>query len=193
MAILFVKIRFCAKIINMSTILNIDQIVYQQMFLLQHAWLTPVMIFITDIVGSVSLPIFVAVLIFYFWRQKQKAKIYLVIFGLGGGLIIEMALKMIIGRVRPPVELVTEITYSFPSGHATMAAIFFAILIYCFKDKIKNLFWRRLYIFANIFLCLLIGFTRLYLGVHWLSDVVAGLAIGMIWFFIVEKLTRNKK
>ncbi|MEI6288610.1 MAG: phosphatase PAP2 family protein [bacterium] len=177
----------------MSTILNIDQIVYQQMFLLQHAWLTPVMIFITDIVGSVSLPIFVAVLIFYFWRQKQKAKIYLVIFGLGGGLIIEMALKMIIGRVRPPVELVTEITYSFPSGHATMAAIFFAILIYCFKDKIKNLFWRRLYIFANIFLCLLIGFTRLYLGVHWLSDVVAGLAIGMIWFFIVEKLTRNKK
>ncbi len=93
--------------------------------------------------------------------------------------------------------LIEKTTYSFPSGHATLAVAFFGMLIYLFKDKIKNKTLRYTFITANIFLMILIGITRIYLNVHWLTDVLAGYALGLICIFgsiyLVNKIGFLKK
>ena len=154
------------------------------------------MLWITDFLNPITLPIFVLALIGWFFYKKQTTKITLVIFSLGGGFLLEVGLKALIGRLRPPVGLLLTTdhifpSYGFPSGHATLAAIFFALMIYCFKDKFKNSTIRWLYIIVCICLCALIGFSRLYFDFHWCSDVIGGFVIGTAWFFLVLWLLRK--
>jgi undecaprenyl-diphosphatase len=74
--------------------------------------------------------------------------------------------------------LIPETGFSFPSGHTTLSIAFFGVLIYLFKDEIKNKTLRYLFITISLLLPFLIAFSRLYLNVHWFTDVVAGLFIG---------------
>lgn len=175
-----------------NLLFNFDQIVYQQMQLFQSSWATPAMVFITNLLSPIALPIFALLLIIWFWHKNQINKIALIIFSLGGGFVLEIIIKIIIARPRPSIELIMEPGYSFPSGHATLAAIFFLLLIYCFNKKINNAVVRRLFIVANIALFILVGFSRVYLGMHWLSDVMAGFILGIFWLalsiFIFTKL-----
>jgi len=175
----------------MNPLINFDQLIYQQLLLIQQDWLTPIMVFITDFLSPITLPIFALLLVAWFVYKKQTAKAVLTVLSLGGGFILEVGLKMIIARPRPPLNLVPETGYSFPSGHAVLSIIFFSLLIYFFKDNFKSKFTRRLYIFVNVLLCALVGFSRLYLGVHWLSDVIGGFVIGFAWFLFLVILFRK--
>src|SRR3989338_2551285 len=65
------------------------------------------------------------------------------------------------------------------------AVVFFSLLIYLFGKNIKNTFIRWSFIAGNIFLILLIGYTRIYLNAHWFTDVIAGFALGLLWFSFV--------
>lgn len=178
----------------MNIIDILDQLAYQQMNLIQQDWMTPLMVLTTKFFSHITLPIFALLLIGWFFYKKQTAKIALVILSLGGGFLLEVGLKTLIGRLRPPVGLMLTTdhifpSYSFPSGHATLAVIFFALMIYCFKDKFKNSLVRWLYIIVCLCLCILIGFSRLYFDFHWCSDVIGGFIIGTAWFFLVLWLT----
>ena len=91
-----------------------------------------------------------------------------------------------------------ETGFSFPSQHAVMAIIFFSLIIFLFAEKIKNNFLKYLFIGANIILILLIGFSRIYLKVHYFSDSLAGLALGLFWltfliliFRVIAELTKK--
>jgi undecaprenyl-diphosphatase len=161
-------------------ITDIDQLVNLQIHFLQSSRMTPLMIFITDLVSPVTVPIFGLLLAGYFWHRKQISKVYFVVFGLSGGFFLEVLLKMIVARPRPQLALLTETDYSFPSGHATIATILFLSLIILFASKIKDSL-RTLFIAANVLGILLVSFSRLYLGVHWLSDVLAGILLGAGW------------
>jgi undecaprenyl-diphosphatase len=82
--------------------------------------------------------------------------------------------KAIFQRARPLNALIQESTFSMPSGHATMAVVFFGLIAYLFiskKHKIKTTAITTLII-------LITAFTRIYLNVHWLTDIIAGLALG---------------
>jgi undecaprenyl-diphosphatase len=88
--------------------------------------------------------------------------------------ILIKLLKAIIQRARPLNALIQESTFSMPSGHATMAVVFFGLIAYLFiskKHKIKTTAITTLII-------LITAFTRIYLNVHWLTDIIAGLALG---------------
>jgi len=94
-------------------------------------------------------------------------------------------LKNVFQRARPIDPLVPGITnYSFPSGHSLMSVTFYGLLIYIAWHEIQN---RWLRITAIVLLCLLIlmiAFSRIYLRVHYASDVMAGLALGFIWIVL---------
>lgn len=101
-----------------------------------------------------------------------------------GGVIIFtgaviLVVKEIFGRVRPFNSLVPELGFSFPSGHATIAVVFFGLLVYLFvskKYKVHGIIVASLLVFF-------IGLSRVYLRVHWLTDVLGGFVLGGIILF----------
>ena len=116
------------------------------------------------------------------------------------GLGIGYTFKAIVERARPVTMFINETGYSFPSGHAMASALFFSFLIYLALHHIHHKLRRELAIVACIILIFLIGMSRLYLGVHWFSDVAAGYAFGVFWFTFmilviryVEALTGGRK
>ncbi|MGL4304717.1 MAG: phosphatase PAP2 family protein [Mycobacteriaceae bacterium] len=92
-------------------------------------------------------------------------------------------LKLIFARERPPVDLrlVMESTYSLPSGHAMMSAVLATVLARIAFSFTESRNSRRIIIFSCATLSLCIGFSRIYLGAHWFSDVVLGWVLGCLW------------
>jgi undecaprenyl-diphosphatase len=98
--------------------------------------------------------------------------------------------KYWIARVRPDVEphLVVVKTSSFPSGHATSSMIFYLTLALALTAKTR---WHRVAAAGAILLSLLIGTSRVMLGVHWPSDVIGGWAFGMLWVLLTLRLAER--
>jgi membrane-associated phospholipid phosphatase len=100
-------------------------------------------------------------------------------------LTIKLVLKAFFHRPRPEIPLLYKVQgYSFPSGHALIGVAFYGLLIYIAWNEIKNKWWRVVTITALFSLILLISFSRIYLRVHYTSDVMAGLAMGFIWLTV---------
>ena len=101
-----------------------------------------------------------------------------------GGFGATFVLKEIFHRSRPLGALVTESSPSFPSTHAMFSIAFYAFIFYLLALNAKSRFSKYLLISGVFIAPILLGFSRLYLGVHYLSDVLAGYAIGDVWFLI---------
>lgn len=111
----------------------------------------------------------------WFKYSKRDAVFFSFTMLLGGAFIYVM--KDFVQRARPINALVLENSFAFPSGHALSAVVFFGLLIYlAFKEKSKR---KTNVSLISAFMVVLICFTRLYLNVHWLTDVLGGLALGI--------------
>ncbi|HRO43131.1 MAG TPA: phosphatase PAP2 family protein [Flavipsychrobacter sp.] len=109
-----------------------------------------------------------------------------------------LLLKNIFSRERPLVPLLKPaLGYSFPSGHSMMSFAFYGLLIFLAYKYIQTRALKIATIAALIILIFLIGFSRVYLRVHYASDVLAGFAIGIVWLvfslFILHKMERFSK
>ena len=87
--------------------------------------------------------------------------------------------------------MVMEKSYSFPSGHAMISVLFFGSIIYLVNKH--NLKYKKLITFSLSTFILLIGISRIYLGVHYLTDVVGGYLLGFIVLFLIIHLFERKK
>lgn len=105
---------------------------------------------------------------------------------MAGGALLNVLLKLEFHRGRPDeMQLVVAHGYSFPSGHAMGSMLFFGGLAYVvFFTAERHPVWRFLGILGCLLATLLIGGSRIYLGVHYLSDVVAGFVAGLFWICI---------
>jgi undecaprenyl-diphosphatase len=101
--------------------------------------------------------------------------------------------KLAFGRARPEFNgvLTREDSLSFPSGHALGSMAAFGLLAYLFSIGWANAAYRRLGIGLCVLLILLIGFSRMYLGVHYFTDVVAGYALGGAWLALAIALLED--
>lgn len=115
------------------------------------------------------------------YRRRQLADAALLPLVLGGAELLNLVLKLSFHRARPDVAFVHLDTYSFPSGHAMISAAAWGALAFLAWGRVAR---RRLVVAAALLLIALIGFSRLYLGVHYLSDVLAGVAAGAAWLGI---------
>lgn len=98
-------------------------------------------------------------------------------------------LKFILQRQRPLVPLIVKAHgYSFPSGHTFTSLCFFGMLMYIVYQKIKQPVLKWILIILMVFLVLLIGFSRVYLQLHYASDVIAGFCLGIIWLLMAKWL-----
>ncbi len=100
-------------------------------------------------------------------------------------LFMMFALKTFFNRPRPEIPLLGAVRgLSFPSGHAFMSFAFFGLLIYVFYKQVKNVWLKYFLILACLAMIVIIALSRIYLRVHYASDVLAGLSIGLIWLVI---------
>ncbi len=106
------------------------------------------------------------------------------------GAILVKIIKTISNIPRPSDNLVSDGSMSFPSYHATISTIFFLMLMFTFKERLGKL-QRILFNFSCVVFILLIGFSRIYLGAHWLSDVLGGIALGFIVSFTAVFLSKR--
>ncbi len=176
---LYIFSKMLEDVLDHEFITKIDWWLSQNVVMLWNPWLNKIMLVITQIVSPLNLFILSLILFIFLLFKKKWYNSLLLICSLIGGLLLEVLVKLIIHRARPENAYITVGGYSFPSGHATMSVIFFSLLLYSFKDDIKRGIARNTFILTNIILFVLIGFSRVYLNVHWLSDVIAGFAIGL--------------
>ena len=135
--------------------------------------------------GEWSFVLGALVLISLFFIIKKRFRYDLVLWPItAGGLGIAFVLKEVFQRDRPLGALVAETSSSFPSAHAIISIAFYSFIFYLLARNTQRRFSRYLLITALFFVPILLGFSRLYLGVHYLSDVLAGYAIGDILFLI---------
>jgi undecaprenyl-diphosphatase len=126
----------------------------------------------------------------WLWRSRDPrlAKVLLLVVLVGRGLA-ELQ-KYWIARARPTLEphLVIVKTSSFPSGHATSSMIFYLTLALMLTAGTR---WHRVAALGAVLVSLLVGLSRVMLGVHWPSDVVGGWAFGMLWVLLTLRLTER--
>lgn len=158
--------------------------------------------FITDL-GDVYAYIVATTLaaLFFFYKLKNKKFILQLLGVLLLSALANMALKRAFDRARPTIEhLVVVKTLSYPSGHAMSAMAFYGFLIYLvFKIKMHKVL-RTFLVLLFSFLILSIGISRIYLGVHFPSDVAGGFIAGLIWvafcvvlFNIIDLLRQRRR
>ena len=121
-------------------------------------------------------------LIFYFIYKKQKwFAIRITALSLSS-VILSFSLKTYFRRERPELQLIGDVGgYSFPSGHALISVVFYGLFIHIVWHEVKHKWLRTVLVVSLILLILLISFSRIYLRVHYASDVIAGLSVGFIW------------
>jgi undecaprenyl-diphosphatase len=114
-------------------------------------------------------------------------------------VVLNQLLKEVFARPRPYFEhpLALETSYSFPSGHATMSLICYGMLAYFAVLALRTWRAKTAVVFGAAFLVLLIGFSRIYLGVHYFSDVIGGFASAGAWLSVLitgsETIRRRSK
>lgn len=110
------------------------------------------------------------------------------------GVIINNILKILIHRPRPTntTLFTVEKSYSFPSGHTMMSTIFYGLIIYYVIKFINKKWLRNLLVGLLSFTILAIAISRIYLGVHYATDVIGGFIIGLIYLITFIKLSNKK-
>ncbi len=117
------------------------------------------------------------------WRYALLSTIAIL-----GGLLLQISIKTLVHRVRP--ENMIENSFSFPSGHSITAIVFVSLLIYSFKDDFKNRNVRYVLISTASVFFISVGISRIILHVHWFSDVIAGMSLGLSWFMLLVLIER---
>ncbi len=146
-------------------------------------WVTSIMIVLTALGSAwVLVPASLAVGAYLVARRRWGDALVLVT-ATSGAAMLNVALKLLIQRPRPDflVPLVEETGYSFPSGHASAAAAFYMTLALLATGWVRHWETRVYVLLAAVAVVVIVGFSRMYLGVHYLSDVLAGFALGAFW------------
>lgn len=125
------------------------------------------------------LPVFFVIL-YILYSKNKKQFIIPFAFTVISAETITFIGKLLIHRERPLGSAITELDFSFPSGHATIAVAFYGFLAYIFLISLKNKKQQLAVFIGTLFIILIIGVSRLYLGVHYISDILAGYLVGSL-------------
>ncbi|KEO84160.1 phosphatase PAP2 family protein [Tumebacillus flagellatus] len=145
--------------------------------------LTAIMKFFTFI-GSTPAVLGLSVIILYLLYKYLHHRIECVLFlaVMAGAAALNQLLKMIFHRPRPDLHRLIEITgYSFPSGHSMSAFAMYGVLTFLLWRHVPTRWGRALIVLLGIAMTLMIGISRIYLGVHYPSDVIGGYLAGGFW------------
>ena len=150
-------------------------------------WLTPIIKVFTWIgSGYVVAPITIIAFILLFFVYQYREQAFLLVTVVVGTVILNGLLKLYFKRERPEIYRILEETgFSFPSGHTMMAFSLYTIISYILWRNVKTTLKRVLLVLFTTFMILIISTSRIYLGVHYPSDIVGGFIASALWVSIV--------
>jgi undecaprenyl-diphosphatase len=169
-----------AILVHGQKVVQIDNIIINSIQGLESPLFTIIMRFFTFLGSGSSIIILaiVSMLIFYL-MFKIRSELLLFLLVLIGSNAFFITLKIIFHRARPDLHRLIEVGgYSFPSGHSTNAVAVYGILTFILWRHISTRWGRTILVILSVFMILTIGISRIYLGVHYPSDVIGGYMVG---------------
>ncbi len=173
-------------------------------FIVEHVpsvraeWITSFMLFLallggTKVMAALTL---ILMIILVLWQKKWTAVLPPMLI-MGGTALLNMTVKEWIGRARPEINyLIEQPGYSFPSGHTMAAVSFGGLCIYLIYHYVDRKMIRILSIVVALVLFVLMGISRMYLGVHFLTDILGGTLFSITWIalaiLILNRMNRHK-
>ena len=193
------RIRFVAALVALAALWlamllwgagPLDRRIYEALYAGHNPALVAVARFFTALGEPVTLiAAGVAVALWLLYAGRARLALVLIAIVLAGRSLAEIQ-RYWVARVRPDAEphLVVVQTSSFPSGHAANSMIFYLALALALTAGTR---WQRPAVAGAVLLSLLIGTSRVMLGVHWPSDVIGGWAFGMLWVLLTLRLAER--
>jgi membrane-associated phospholipid phosphatase len=170
-------------------VLEGDTFAFDTTFLLWlHQFANPnldnLMLFLTNLGNPITVVIVAGITILLLWWQSYQEEAKVFVLACLGGLILNTGLKLFFSKPRPELwhSLISEKSFSFPSGHALGSMVLYGFVAYELATHYPHL--SKVIYSLTVILIAAIGISRLYLGVHWPTDIIAGYGVGFLWLMI---------
>jgi membrane-associated phospholipid phosphatase len=137
-------------------------------------------------------------LAFYFIYKRYWQELAMVTIGWTGSALLFYSLSTFIARARPPTMIWIMVSIpGFPSGHAVATVTFYGLMAYLLVPKMKSFFWKAVVVAAAVLIIGFIGFSRIFTGGHYLTDILSGYAVGIAWsgaaYTLIELYYKRKR
>lgn len=173
--------------VSEGEIMTLDALAYRFFVVtLRSDVMTPIMEGFTSL-SSVAVILVMSLVVAAFAPGKAPGRC--VCANVVGALVLNQVLKFIVQRPRPDgYRLAVEISYSFPSGHSMISMAFYGLLIWMIWKYERDDVMRHVWCCLFGLIIVMVGISRVYLGVHYASDVVAGFCVSLIWLVFFTKV-----
>lgn len=170
------------ELLEADELIYFDQLINQQIAMIRSDIMVSVFAWVTDFGGSPALIAVSIVMTGLLWAYRRGNLIAPLWLTIAGSLITTQAGKYLLQRQRPDsVTDVIAVTHSFPSGHSTSAMAVYGFIAYMVVTELATTRQRFEVVYWTSVLICLVGFSRVLLGVHYVSDVAAGFLVGSFW------------
>ena len=166
--------------------LQLDRQVWAYVQTWAQARLTPWVLLLTHMHSLAGMVVLASMLGWYFHRRQASYWLLALAVAVPGGMLLNVLLKYIFTRARPEfgTPILTLSTYSFPSGHTAAATLFYGFLAAYLVCQTRRWGMRALVVAAAVLMVVLVGASRIYLGVHFFSDVLAAVFESCAWLAV---------
>jgi len=167
----------------LSVVSNIDHHVSEFIFTLHTPVLDTFFFFITYAGDKKVIASLLFLISAWLYFKKRSHDMVIVLVTVLGSIITTAILKHLFERPRPSLALYYLDSLSFPSGHTTSAMALYGVVIYLALKYLPKTNYRHFFVVATTLMIVLVGCSRLYLGFHYLSDVLAAYTVALLWLF----------
>ncbi len=172
-------------VLTLDPLVRADQSIYQFLQSLRTPWANQILVAVTELGDSImNLAFFLGLLVALLLKRLYRTALFWSAAAVGGGVLVQL-FKWLVHKPRPILIYEGVSSWGFPSGHTTMSVVLFGFAAILLMPQLP-LRRRWIPLATAIFASLLVAFSRLYLGAHWLSDVLGGLSLGWAWIALLS-------
>ncbi|GAA3697791.1 hypothetical protein GCM10022204_12430 [Microlunatus aurantiacus] len=176
-------------VVEQDGVSQLDQPVLNQAIADRTPTNTWVLTQFTHLGGPVGMTIIASLItVIMVWRWRSRTPLFLMLIAVAGSLTLTTVGKAVVGRSRPPLSEAVppyEYAFSFPSGHALNSTVIAGMVAYLLVRRLRTRWARTLAVVVAVLWAVAMGVSRVFLGHHWLTDVIVGWSLGAAWLAVV--------
>ncbi len=176
-------------VVEQDGVSQLDQPVLNQAIAERTPTNTWVLTQFTHLGGPVGMTIIASLItVVMVWRWRSRTPLFLMLIAVAGSLTLTTVGKAVVGRSRPPLSEAVppyEYAFSFPSGHALNSTVIAGMVAYLLVRRLRTRWARSLAVVVAVLWAVAMGLSRVFLGHHWLTDVIVGWSLGAGWLVVV--------